>query len=67
MLTMDDEDNRAHFNLDDLLIDKKGKKSRNKSRKDDESKKKDDDFKVLAIIFKFILRFIFILFLFEQA
>lgn len=62
MLTMDDEDNRAHFNLDDLLIDKKGKKSRNKSRKDDESKKKNDDFKVIAIIFKFILRFIYILF-----
>lgn len=62
MLTMDDEDNRAHFNLDDLLIEKKGKKSghSNKTRKDDESKKKDDDFEVIAIISKFILRFLYL-------
>ena len=50
MLTMDDEDNRAHFNLDDLLIDKNGKKKSNrskKSQKDDEKpNKQEDDFKV---------------------
>lgn len=45
---MDDEDNKAHFNLDDLLIDKKksGKNKSKKSQGGEENKKADDDFKV---------------------
>lgn len=45
MLTMDEEEEKAHFNLDELLIDKKKNKSKSKKNQD-ESKKVDDDFKV---------------------
>lgn len=44
MLTMDDEDNKAHFNLDDLLVDKKHKKGRKSQH--EETKTNQDDFKV---------------------
>ena len=50
MLTMDDDDvGKAHFNLDDLLIDKSNKKSKKNKKKfkdAEEGASKEDDFKV---------------------
>ncbi len=41
---MDNDDGKAHFNLDDLLIDKK--KSKKKKKLPEDKKVKEDDFKV---------------------
>lgn len=43
---MDDYDTKSHFNLDDLLTDKK--KSKNKKFKSDDSKKQEDTFQVIS-------------------
>lgn len=48
MLTMDDEDHKAHFNLDDLLVDKK--KTKKKRSDNDDIKTNQSDFKVLSHI-----------------
>ena len=52
MLTMDNDDGKAHFNLDDLLIDNDKKKSKRKKKMIEEKNKnaKEDDFKVLFLI-----------------
>ncbi|RMZ97338.1 ESF1 -like protein, partial [Brachionus plicatilis] len=42
LLTMDNEDHKSHFNLDDLLLDKKQKKNKKKLKCDDEEKKEDN-------------------------
>jgi hypothetical protein len=50
LLTMDnEEDTKAHFNLDELLLDNKNKKNRNKKKlrgEYDEDKVQKDDFQV---------------------
>ena len=52
-----EENNKAHFNLDELIKDQP-KKSKKKSRKDDDEElnggKKVDDFKVIIRSLKFI-------------
>ena len=55
---MDIDENKAHFNLDDLIKDKPGKKKKkNKGKRDDEidDGPKEDDFKVFLIL-KFAFR-----------
>jgi hypothetical protein len=49
LLTIDEEDGKSHFNLDDLLIDNSKSSSKKKKKllkKNDEEKKPIDDFKV---------------------
>lgn len=48
---MDEEESKAHFNLDDLLTDKKQKRNKKKRSNDEEEKKLPDDFKVLLFIY----------------
>jgi hypothetical protein len=43
-----EEETKAHFNLDELLLDKMNKKNKNKKKRsdDDEDKMQKDDFQV---------------------
>ena len=43
MMTMDEDDGKAHFNLDDLLIDASGKKAGKKANKKKHKSSGDDD------------------------
>ena len=52
LLTIDEEDGKSHFNLDDLLIDNSktsAKKKKKLLKKNIEEKKPIDDFKVIVI------------------
>jgi hypothetical protein len=57
LLTIDEEDGKSHFNLDDLLIDNSKSSSKKKKKllkKYDEEKKTIDDFKVKINILKLL-------------
>ncbi len=48
-----EEETKAHFNLDELLLDKMNKKNKNKKKRsdDDEDKMQKDDFQVWKLQF----------------